>query len=134
MINPKELRTGNWIRVEGEDSANIEINQIGFNTNGFKGYWVGSKGQSILLDPNDNDLVSGIPLTHEIMEKAGFSYHHTNPTVSEWFIHDNPNMLGAIVFEDDKYVYEGYEHEIKSVHQLQNLFHALTGEELEIKL
>lgn len=37
-------------------------------------------------------------------------------------------------YKDGKYVYEGYEYEIQSFHQLQNLFYAITGEELEIKL
>lgn len=125
MINPKELRTGNL--VKREDQIRV-VDQIG------NGLITLNPIEGITLDVCQDSELNPIPLTHEILEKAGFSYHHTNPTVSEWFIHDNPNMLGAIVFEDDKYVYEGYKHEIKSVHQLQNLFHALTGEELEIKL
>lgn len=125
MINPKELRIGNLVKVVNH---NLIISGI---TDSFVTF---QRKLNCSVESADIESLDPILLTHEILEKVGFSYYHTHPTLSEWFIHDNPNMLGAIVFEDGKYVYEGYEYEIQSVHQLQNLFYAITGEELEIKL
>ena len=84
-----------------------------------------------------------IPLTEEILLKCGlFKHQYTNGIlVTEWHddehigdsefeISDESNESGNFYY----YSKRGCDTEIKYLHQLQNLYFALTGEELEINL
>ena len=85
-----------------------------------------------------------IPLTEEWLTKFGFEFDNHYPTKDEGNYSLNPDDFYTIeACREDKndilkyYAYCGgseYKmHEIKHVHQLQNLFFALTGEELTTK-
>ena len=78
-----------------------------------------------------------IPLTEEWLVKLGFTRHHADysnnviyiknvpdNTEFEWGVY--PNELGSGIQIQNRKL-------LKYVHQLQNLYHALTGEELTIK-
>ena len=78
-----------------------------------------------------------IPLTEEWLVKLGFTRHHADysnnviyiknvpdNTEFEWGVY--PNELGSGIQIQNRKI-------LKYVHQLQNLYHALTGEELTIK-
>lgn len=108
-----ELRIGNWVtdgfgncvKVTGIISEN--------NTSGYK-----------------TETLKPIPLTAELLAKIGF----------EECIYPNG---GCMVRRDDKYfVFSGlgdaesygFEVKLKYLHQLQNLYHALTGEELTVSM
>lgn len=78
--------------------------------------------------------IKPIPLTEEWLVKFGFekriegkNYHGKSSEYSHLIIYKRtPN--------EDYYMMAGYRTPpIQYVHQLQNLYHALTGEELEIK-
>ena len=107
-----ELRIGNWI-----------LNGIGekFQANGET---IGNfmAGQMVLGNFNP------IPLTEEWLLKLGFRKMVTqdkHPTFLREGIHWNDGII---------YVSQlGFLNHIKSVHQLQNLYHALTGKELTLK-
>lgn len=129
MINANELRLGNWIK----NGFNQPIKINGIISEGNTG------GYAL-------KTLSPIPLTAEILEKAGFK--------------DNILLLGEqgvcsygwhliastykgiskvnLAYDYDDCAYESHnaEHqtEIKYLHQLQNLYFALTGQELEISL
>ena len=70
----------------------------------------------------------GIPLTEEWLLKFGFSWHAKNSYNLERFRYHTDKKIFSIIgrFED---LVEGLEY----VHQLQNLYFALTGEELTLK-
>ena len=78
-----------------------------------------------------------IPLTEEWLLKLGFKYKKWD----DHFIIKNGNYFNSIKKYDDGWYYNTDESEatcyylttIKYVHQLQNLYFALTSEELEIK-
>ena len=88
----------------------------------------------------DSKVIEGIELTPEILVKAGFVFN------SEVNTYDKVIEHGLLAIDiDDKSFFIGDSHEecgfagntksaLKSVHQLQNLFFSLCGEELEIKL
>lgn len=126
MIDPKELRIGNWVIFDGRHE------QILGDISGPHGTY-----------PESGNNLSPIPLTPEILEKCGFEVYKDNPY---W---KNPNYVfyhltigyesfpiaivdGEIVkyfaCEDDEYSWFG--RPIISLHQLQNLYFALTGTEL----
>jgi hypothetical protein len=75
------------------------------------------------------DHAHPIPLTPEILEKAGFEYfdgYYGNTLCSVFAM----NMTEWGIVYDGVKIYVGFEY----LHQLQNLYFALTGEELNIEL
>lgn len=121
-----ELRLGNWVL-----SDHIPGSISGNENHPYKISWING----------DDDDYTPIPLTADIFEKAGFdNYNKLNTryslTVMDYcelvfgkFEHE-PN--GDFRLEVDYTDY--YLPHIKSVHELQNLYFALTGSELEISL
>lgn len=110
-MEAKELRIGNWFKEYDE------FRQVTYNTIRY-------------LNNNEDESYNPIPITEEILLKAGFS----KKVDSIWSIYTKDwiglyKMDGTPYYEvDDTYT------KIKSVHQLQNLYFALTGEELKIEL
>lgn len=73
---------------------------------------------------------SGIPLTEEVLLKCGFEKYDTysnngielNFENNEYFLYDSGETRNIS------------DNPVKYLHQLQNLYFALTGKELEVKL
>ncbi len=77
-------------------------------------------------------ILSGIPLTEEWLLKMGFNPIDSDPDI----LYYTKNNVALNAFGDHSKIWLRYVSntiEIKSVHQLQNLYFALTGEELTIK-
>lgn len=105
MIKASELRLGNWVSCEGKPYQ--------VNMNILQSFTV----SPVWMDP--------IPLTPEILEKCDFD---------EWGF-QIVRKDGYISIQANQYIMDE-ENEIATceyLHQLQNLYFALTGEELEIK-
>ena len=109
MIQANELRIGNW-------------------------YLGASRGNPLqatarFIQQLDEGLLncSPIPLTPEILEKWGFI---SNPYQDRF-------ELGQVYIQycgvRNMFWLENYSPELKYLHQLQNLYYALTGEELTFK-
>ena len=106
MIQPNELRIGNWVSGPDNHQYQIKIEDLYFNH-------------------------VPILITNEILVKFGFEkisgYYSKSPIVitDRWVEIEgyNYDYSGAIV---EKKI-------CKHLHQLQNLYFALTGEELEYK-
>lgn len=121
MLKPEELRIGNYVLAEQDNIADA----IGVVK------WIGRNSVSVKCDTYETGLMKAkfksIPLTEEWLEKFGFQIRDDMmPYLEKLGLLDN----------DGKYYYWGEESvdvKIKYVHQLQNLFHSLTGEELTIK-
>lgn len=107
-MKASELRIGNWVDSE---LRNMQIELVDF--------------ADILKYYNANNLdhMKPIPLTEEWLEKFGFK-----PFVKDW------QRKGIIIHTRKRgFVLRKSVPIIKHVHQLQNLYFALTGEELTIK-
>ena len=145
MIDSRDLRLGNCIKLEYEDFNNYsEDSQIDHNNNiwiveSIREYdiWVYNSIEHISHTDN-TDTFEPIPLTEEILLKCGFS-------ITESIFHDNTNayeikswgrivLINGILQSDEFYFLDGLSTEIKYLHQLQNLYFALTNEELTIQL
>lgn len=83
-----------------------------------------------------------IPLTPEILDKCGFM-EVENDILPYWqWMGEDRNVIewhedGSILIGKAGECSHGFntdEHRITSLHQLQNLYYALTGEELNVKL
>jgi hypothetical protein len=117
-IKLNELRIGNYLSLDNE------IYKIkGINKNKIYFYYKKSEWNCNIqsFDP--------ILLDEEILLKCGFIKYNTqdiNPTYANKLFNWNDGILYLIG--------DGFVNHIKYLHQLQNIYHALTNEELEINL
>ena len=81
-----------------------------------------------------SEQLKPIPLTPEVLRGCGFIHEIVN---------DDNGLDGDSIYKKGKIVFMHTEHDwywdndfpaIKYLHQLQNLFYSLVGEELEVKL
>ena len=138
MINPRELRIGNWLRDYYGIFRRVEY--VG-ETVGLGNDMGGTdKYQHKPIFSKDLNDIHPIPLTESILIACGFKKRTYN---YEYLFEEHSQMwfkyyskLGAWQLEVDTSHEGGYETDIatiKSLHQLQNLFYCLTGEELIYK-
>ena len=121
MINANELRIGNLVeykitdkfdeRKEWWEVSKIDADDI---------HWLSK------VDTNDDDF-RAIPLTEEWLLKCGFVENCYQDRFENKFIHVECNKIRG---KTELWI-ENIPH-IKYIHQLQNLYFALTGEELQI--
>lgn len=103
MINPRELRIGNFVYL---NNTVVEITEFhGQMSNDYKPIKV----------TEDWLLMLGF-----IIEREGvYSFYYHGVTIIGYWLIDGATNVGNFIPQN-----------IKSVHQLQNLYFALTGEEL----
>lgn len=128
-IKPQDLRIGNWVQFGGVPMKVVLIQQ-----------------QSVAIGTEDNnfsasyDEIGPIPLTDEIMAKCGFYVEKAYGLWQHYYY--NVNVL--IMRLSDEYPYEhswiNYDTllempliDCRYMHELQNSFVAITGQELYIK-
>lgn len=112
-MNANELQIGNWIELKNSGFIKIEADNIGDIVN-----------NEAIFEP--------IPLTPEILKKCGFvkKWLDNGDTIRCWDYELNEFHLH--VLGDDMITF--MTRKINYVHQLQNLYFALTGGELNIQL
>lgn len=132
MIQPNELRIGNWVNPKfpmivasvGKDFIYADFE--------------GNLGDLWEFNTKDNPAIP-IPLTPEILEKAGFvqdiqkellRLHDSYGSRVEWFYKKNYGLFFVLDSEYETEVIKP----VQYLHQLQNLYFALTGIELSITL
>lgn len=134
MIQANELRIGNWILTETGNPK--QVHSI-----------IGDRFNIDSLDGKDYGFplteMNGIPLTPEILEKAGGCYQDKGNGFKIFrFDKDDEEILSIqathngfdAVKNTDEYYWTGLCGSINYLHQLQNLYFTLTGTELEINL
>jgi hypothetical protein len=136
-----KLCRGNWILDDIQTPRQVDY--IG-ETIGFRNEIGGTdKFQSNPIWSGDIDLLKPIPLTPEILEKCGFKWNGDKGKVLYYFFNGiritMPTCSLSILRSCDKAGESqngwcgtslGDSLDIKYLHQLQNLFFALTGTEL----
>jgi hypothetical protein len=156
-MKANDLRIGNWVKIKEEFSErDIPLETLEFQIEGFndgsKRYEEGAK--QILFWSIKNKVfgttTSGsydiecelILLTEEWLLKFGFKKENntiysisdklSSSEVGKWYFFKNENnSFTPHIKRENKFSWIGKE--IKYVHQLQNLYFALTGEELLLK-
>ena len=133
MIQANELRIGNFILPNNGTINAFRVNAISYNDGRHTAIMYldfPEKNQVLKLDLED---AKGIQLTEKYIVKAGFGevgiyqnvYHKDNFRVTI-----GKGLCLFQIYEEDSVM--GIE--IKSVHQFQNLYFAITGKELEVEL
>lgn len=130
MIKANELRLGNfvWDIVSGEWMV---VDELGENIG------------ATIINRDKYPLPDGwkmgpIPITSEVLKKFGFVCFDRSWRLDAFNIVENGRWVNGDPIEEIKYmVYKtgiGAIVEVKTLHHLQNLYFALTQEELNIKL
>lgn len=129
MINPNELRVGNWLETYGLISSGYESKIM---SNGYT--QVAVLDLQIISDHPDSHTYRAIPLTPEILIACGFRKGE------KWFVHQvyYRGFFDVCCTRGKEFVYgkkteHGFDKivNLKYLHQLQNLFFALYGEEIK---
>lgn len=123
-MEANELRIGNWVSYS-DNAVKIAA-----------GFFVNSSQMNIETD------CEPIPLTPEILEKAGFEKNDRIQQNFSYILQLKSRMTlvyykgdsSCLSIEQDNKMIDFASGRCKYLHQLQNLYFALTGEELEIKL
>lgn len=131
MIQANDLRIGNLLKFNEET---VDVESIGFDGVNLRG------GYDWSIDCEFNyDELEPIPLTEDILLKCGFVKHKAG-------IGGCDMWQGMDAWEmDDEWLFRGsperglkligyFNSNIQYLHQLQNLYFALTGSELNIQL
>lgn len=120
-----ELRIGNLINKKELQMTVENIGENGIN------YYHGAEFDNPTSDYDEWEILSGIPLTEEWLLKFGFKENDF------CFILGTLNLYTSQHGAWDYYAGCGNERQwvtsIRYIHQLQNLFFAITGKELTIK-
>jgi hypothetical protein len=122
MISVRDLRVGNLFQFP--INGKIEYWDIcDIHTNPFEVYF--TQNDQYDYSTHLDDLV--IPITGAILLSFGFEY------IVDAILSECHYVKGKFILNDE-YVLCDIDIEVKYVHQLQNLYYVLCGEELEIKL
>ena len=135
MIQPQELRIGNYVDYKGQMLPVLAIDNEAFLSE------LKYKGLVRLPDKLPNGMVFGssgiwcakinpIPITPEILERCGFSQFKS----SVWR-NGRLQWVGSLVYLKNEDTDECYYIPtiVDYLHQLQNLYFALTNQELKFK-
>ena len=144
-MEAKELRIGNLVSVTREKDNQkyekvVSLTAVGIETFSIK--------EDDLIKVAVKDKLNPIPLTEEIIVKCGFEKYEGDDypfyTRHNLVISDSYYGYGLFIIYTDHYGFNDpllganeidvKLQDVKYVHQLQNLYFALTGEELDIEL
>ena len=126
-MKAEELRLGNWIKAPTEVHNNIEFQVYSITTDkdGYNHFY---------------DHCTPISITEEWLLKFGFEKEGEGFRHEYWYINDFEIQIHGDKFplriwggESAPHLTQYIGHKTKYIHQLQNLYFALTGEELTIK-
>ena len=133
-MNLNELRIGNYVCTSYMKKSVFKVNAIHSDRIYFESIVENFKSYTIPV------YVEPIQLTEEWLLKAGFKYKKYHPTTigsadvfgSGLYVSQMINNGFSLVFQTDKksFYFEFSDRYIKYVHELQNIYFALTGVEL----
>lgn len=128
MIQANELRIGNWVTFD-EDGFDQMVKVVEVSENDFR-----AEGDQVY--PPYDTVYEPIPLTPEILEKCGFVLRPMRQSI---WVHGVLQLWMGNNSRKIAYLYNGDSAEyipntVTSLHQLQNLYFALTGQELNVQL
>lgn len=126
-IKPQDLRIGNYVYCESESNEPYKVTCVAEN------YILFDKGKVDMLAVYR--ALSPIPLTDEIKRKCGIKVrciqHGKIVMGVGWDYFDNEDGRHAYVAPIDT---RNIDLHCRYLHELQNLYWAVTGEELEVEL
>lgn len=132
-MNATELRIGNLVYVKYTDS-NDDEHEATTRVLGVHEEAVLGDGWRIEVEAVQEDfyecVCEPIELTEEVLLKCGFEFSHT---IGDERVFSN-KKINLLINAYDNNIIKFNVFIIKHLHQLQNLYFALTGEDLEINI
>ena len=129
MIDPRELRIGNWVRQPADVISTVRypLDEFQFDIDDFEMLSTEYRGYSV-------NMIEPIPLTEEWLIKFGFKIHLGWDAAKVWRL-PNFNFDSFEIQESAQGYLSPNDKPLKYVHTLQNAFYfyELTGKELEIR-
>lgn len=128
-IAAKDLRVGNWVQPKTNHQGRFK---------GYRQVTTVYKEDAVVENHYPLSWFEPIPLTPEILLKGGFVGHYEGKSFggATYSVYKLKGIWVYVYSDGRLRVYSGSgsrEHKwIIYVHQLQNLYHALTGEELDL--
>lgn len=139
MINPRELRIGNWVNYEGKPvkAICIGVNISAFERKGDDSTFCVMRSGNGIIDSTDSDKFSPIELTGKILQKVGFAKYSLSGYTEHF---EYSKYIGGEVFRitalhDCEFSISIHHtaRRITSLHALQNIILMATGQELEVE-
>lgn len=122
-MNVSELRIGNYIEIDGRIKMISSIH----SDNTIRLQESADAPCHVCYSLN-KPTIKPIRITEEIVLKCGFEKYEFDHKENQYIHKDR-----LIVLRDGKFVDYGSSVTLEHIHQLQNLFHSLTGEEITLK-
>ena len=142
-LKPEDLRINNWVIIDNRPVKVESISESGINIQAVGGYYAGEASTECegYFEKWAKHIpqIEPISLTADILEKCGFEYDKID-RVEFYYFQISPDEK---FMSNETGVYYGIQgvsqhHWVKQpckyIHQLQNLYYALTGNELQITL
>lgn len=132
MIQPQDLRIGNKIYYGEPNKSIITVESIG--KTGINGENIGE--YLLYFDEYKYEHLEPIPLSGEILEKCGFEQSiENNFILNDFRVWIDPQTKRVFIFCNRKILDDSVSLRLekKYLHQLQNLYYDLTGEELNVQ-
>ena len=128
MITLEELRIGNYISV---DSTVRKICSLK-NDDNLQGKWIGFENNNDCeYESASSERLDGVKITNELLQKMGFNFD----SHFKLWKHTRPDKTYSIELDNDYFPLDFSHHPIvrnlTCIHQLQNLFFSIQGQELE---
>lgn len=126
MLKETELRIGNIVNYKNENVIVDRISTIGINS---------EYGETLYM----SEEIEPIPITEDILLKCGFIEVFGVKKEYKIKINKKEDILVYNLIVEETSIWTDYggfylDNQINYIHQLQNLYFALTGNELTIKL
>ena len=133
MLKANELRIGNFIKFHNH----LETEKvITVNARFFSSLAGGRSLEEMKSDEELSNYYSGIPLTLEILEKCGWGKSDEHEIGTNMLNENNDGLYFDYHFKRFRMDFGDNSDirmpHIQYLHQLQNLYYSLTGDELEI--
>ena len=149
MIKANELRIGNYVTIDNTQShphmKDVIVKVTSINEMVGNNYFPDSTHSISVIDEKKyrsgysqaNEFISPIPLSEDILLRLGYNIIHNSSAGNAWGF-----VINGVFSSDLKIIqwkttekagkfYRG-ELELKGLHHLQNIHHALTGTELTL--
>ena len=131
-MKANELRIGNYVNCPKDGQNPFRIDLLDFVSCG-----IGKFG--MIYDKSVHPLtwylqdLQPIPLTEEWLLRFGFNFDNGQYELGDIVFQLEKNEFQVVLIADDPGCAHFVKYKYKYVHQLQNLYFALTGEEFKVK-
>lgn len=139
-MKAEELRIGNYVKIDSGIGKVVSLMSNTFcNECANDDYNITIEMEDGTFREEEEGKVEGIPLTEEILLNCGFEYINADNKVYGLISPENGNgdryRIVHFLDGDFRMVLNTWRYvSIKNVHQLQNLYYAINGKELNIQL